>query len=195
MWEFFSVGIALSEAIWMVSRSLSIVLYADLVNSDNHKEAIEKTKVNLKISFLVTLLFLVIILSIPDNFFSLIFGKDFTQTKEIMILLSPGILAIAVSNIIGYYFAGINKLKILNIKSLVGLVFTIAASFYVIPRWGIRGACIVTTISYCLSSGLLFWRFYQITEFRFVDFLFSKKEINLLISLFLKINSSTKLSK
>lgn len=191
----FSVGIALSEAIWMVSRSLSIVLYADLVNSDNHKEAIEKTKVNLKISFLVTLLFLVIILSIPDNFFSLIFGKDFTQTKEIMFLLSPGILAIAVSNIVGFYFAGINKLKILNIKSLVGLVFTIAASFYVIPRWGIRGACIVTTISYCLSSGLLFWRFYQITEFRFVDFLFSKKEINLLISHFLKTNSSTKLSK
>ena len=191
----FSVGIALSEAIWMVNRSLSIVLYADLVNSDNHKEAIEKTKVNLKISFLVTLLFLVIILSIPDNFFSLIFGKDFTQTKEIMFLLSPGILAIAVSNIVGFYFAGINKLKILNIKSLVGLVFTIAASFYVIPRWGIRGACIVTTISYCLSSGLLFWRFYQITEFRFVDFLFSKKEINLLISHFLKTNSSTKLSK
>lgn len=191
----FSVGIALSEAIWMVSKSLSIVLYADLVNSDNHNEAIEKTKVNLKISFLITFSFLVIILLIPADIFSFIFGKDFTQTKEIMILLSPGILAIAVSNIIGYYFAGINKLKILNIKSLIGLVFTVVASFYAIPKWGVRGACLVTTISYCLSSGLLFWRFYQITEFDVKDFLFSKKEINLLLSHFFKTNSSTKLSK
>ena len=191
----FSVGIALSEAIWMVSRSLSIVLYADLVNNDNHNEAIKKTKVNLKISFLITLFFLGIILLIPASVFSFIFGKDFTQTKEIMLLLSPGILAIAVSNIIGYYFAGINKLKILNIKSLVGLVFTIFASFYAVPKWGILGACLVTTISYCISSGLLFWRFYQITEFHIHDFLFNKKEINSFFSHFFKTNSSTKLSK
>lgn len=191
----FSVGIALSEAIWMVSRSLSVVLYADLVNSDDHNEAIDKTKVNLKISFLITFLFLVIILLIPANIFSFIFGKDFTQTKEIMILLSPGILAIAVSNIIGYYFAGINKLKILNIKSLVGLIFTLVASFYLIPRWGVRGACMVTTVSYCLSSGILFWRFYQITEFYIKDFLLTKKEINILLSHFFKTKSSTKLPK
>lgn len=191
----FSVGSALSEAIWMVSRSLSVVLYADLVNSDDHNEAIDKTKVNLKISFLITFLFLVIILLIPANIFSFIFGKDFTQTKEIMILLSPGILAIAVSNIIGYYFAGINKLKILNIKSLVGLIFTLVASFYLIPRWGVRGACMVTTVSYCLSSGILFWRFYQITDFYIKDFLLTKKEINILLSHFFKTKSSTKLPK
>jgi O-antigen/teichoic acid export membrane protein len=90
-------------------------------------------------------------LLIPAELYSMIFGKDFSQTKEIILFLSPGILAIAVSNIIGYYFAGINKLRILNVKAIIGLIFTVVSSLYIIPKWGIRGACIVTSISY---SGL-----------------------------------------
>lgn len=182
----FSVGTAFSEAIWMVSRSLSVVLYSDLVNSENSDEAIQKTKITLKVSFLITLLFLVIMILIPATFYGALFGKDFSQTKGIIILLSPGILAIAVSNIIGYYFAGINKLRILNIKAIVGLAFTVIGSFFIIPRWGIWGACVVTTVSYCISSGLLFWRFYQLTEFHVKDFLLSKSEINLLLTKILK---------
>lgn len=182
----FSVGIAFSEAVWTVSRSLSVVLYSDVVNNKNSYEAVEKTKVSLKVSFWITLLFIVIILMIPAQVYALIFGKDFSRTKEIVLLLSPGILAIAVSNIIGYYFAGINKLRILNVKSLIGLVFTVISSFYVIPKWGITGACIVTSVSYSLSSGILFWRFYRITEFRVSDFMLSKTEVNLLLNKVLK---------
>ncbi|GAA5099255.1 polysaccharide biosynthesis C-terminal domain-containing protein [Chryseobacterium ginsengisoli] len=182
----FSVGIAFSEAIWTVSRSLSVVLYADIINNKNSNEAIEKTKISLRVSFLITLLFIVVMLIIPAQLYSMIFGKDFSQTKEIVLFLSPGILAIAVSNIIGYYFAGINKLRILNVKAMIGLIFTAISSFYIIPRWGIRGACVITSISYCLSSGLLFWRFYQITEFRVQDFILSKTEINLLLNKVLK---------
>lgn len=88
-----------------------------------------KNKISLRISFLITLLFISIMLMIPAHWYAMIFGKDFGETKEIVLLLSPGILAIAVSNIIGYYFAGINKLRILNVKSLAGLIFTIVSSF------------------------------------------------------------------
>jgi O-antigen/teichoic acid export membrane protein len=182
----FSVGIAFSEAIWTVSRSLSVVLYADVINNKNSNDAIEKTKVSLRVSFLITLLFIIIMLLIPAEVYSMIFGKDFNQTKEIVLFLSPGILAIAVSNIIGYYFAGINKLRILNVKAIVGLIFTVISSFFIIPKWGIKGACVITSISYCLSSALLFWRFYQITDFHIKDFILSKAEINLLLKKVLK---------
>ncbi|ROH96254.1 MATE family efflux transporter [Chryseobacterium daecheongense] len=182
----FSIGVAFSEAIWTVSRSLSIVLYADLVNNENQNAALEKTKISLKISFFTTLFFIAGILLLPARFYVFVFGKDFHQTKQIILFLSPGILAIAVSNIIGYYFAGINKLRILNAKSLIGVVFTIISSFYIIPRWGITGACMVTSISYCLSSALLFWKFYQITEFHIQDFFISKSEFQILLDKLLK---------
>lgn len=184
----FSVGIAFSEAVWTVSRSLSVVLYSDVINSRDSNDAIEKTKISVRISFLITLLFIFIMLVIPAEWYAVIFGKDFKQTKEIILLLSPGILSIAVSNVVGYYFAGVNKLRILNVKSMAGLIFTIISSFYIVPKWGIRGACIVNSASYCISSGILFWRFYQITEFHIRDFILSKKEIDILIRKIVKKN-------
>lgn len=180
----YSVGVAFSEAIWTVSRSLALVLYADVINSKSADESIMKTKTSLKISFLITFLFMILVLVFPPELYTMIFGKDFGQTKKIILLLSPGILAMAVSNIIGFYFAGINKLRILNIKSIAGLVFTVSASFYFIPKWGIAGACIVTSVSHCISSAILFWQFYRITDFRIQDFLVSKQEIQLLLQKF-----------
>ena len=177
----FSVGVACSEAIWTVSRSLALVLYSDIINSDDPKESLLRTKISMKMSFSVTLVFIIIILLIPGNLYTLVFGKDFQQTKKIILLLSPGILAIAVSNIIGFYFAGINMLKILNIKAIVGLIFTAICSFYSIPKWGISGACVVTSASYCLSSGLLLWKFYQLTNFHINDFIISTSEVKLLL--------------
>lgn len=177
----FSVGVAFSEAIWTMSRTLALVLYADIINSDKKEDAILKTKISMKVSFLVTLLSLGLMLLIPASLYANIFGKDFSQTKEIIALLSPGILAIAVSNVLGFYFAGINKLRILNIKSFVGLAFTVVASWYCIPKWGIVGGCIVTSVSYLLSSAILFWNFYQITDFRMRDFVFSKADLQCMI--------------
>lgn len=177
----YSIGVALSEAIWMVSRSLSVVLYSDVVNTTDPLAAIIKTKISLKISTLVSFFFILMLLLIPAEIYVMIFGKDFGQSKEVILLLSPGILAIAASNIVGYYFAGINKLRILNVKSIIGVLFTIVGSWLLIPRWGIAGACIVTTVSYCVSSALLFWKFYQITDFKMRDFILSKGEISLLL--------------
>lgn len=182
----FSIGVTFSEAIWTVSRSLSVILYSDVVNNTNSDDNILKTKTSLKISFLITFLFIIGILLIPNQFYVFTFGKDFHQTKEIILLLSPGILAIAVSNIIGFYFAGTNKLWILNLKSIIGLIFTVIVSIYAIPKWGIVGACIVTSLSYCLSSGVLFWRFYQLTDFKLSDYYLSKSEISQVINRFSK---------
>lgn len=178
----FSVGVAFSEAIWTVSKSLSVILYSDLVAKDGFADAIIKTKISLRVSFMVSLLFLIIILLIPAEWYAAILGADFVQTKIIILLLAPGILAIAVSNIVGHYFAGINSLRILNIKSVIGLIFTLVTSWLVIPKWGLLGACVVTTLSYLLSSMVLFYRFYEITEFRMSDFILSKSELTVLIT-------------
>ena len=186
----FAVGVAFSEAIWTVSRSLSVILYSDIVSQDGAGDAIQKTKISLRISFLVSFLFILLILLIPGSLYAAILGEDFGGTRMIILLLSPGILAIALSNIVGHYFAGINKLKILNIKSIVGLVFTVLASFVVIPKYGILGACIVTSISYIISSGLLLWRFYRITDFQLTDFLLTKREMQLLLNKLISRNSA-----
>lgn len=180
----FSVGITFSEAIWTITRSIAVVLYSEVVNSKSIEESIVKTKSSLKISFTLMMMFFLGILLVPSQVYILIFGKEFANTRFLMLLLTPGIFAVAISDMVGYYFSAIKQLRILNIKSLIGLVLTIALSLIAIPKWGIIGACIVTVSSYVVSSAILFWRFYQTTDFRFKDYLISSMEIKMLIRTF-----------
>ena len=180
----FSIGITFSEAIWTITRSIAVVLYSDVINSKSKEESILKVKSSLKLSFTVMVLFVLGILIIPANLYVKIFGHEFANTKSIMLILSPGIFAIAVSDMIGYYFSGIKELKILNIKSLVGLLITIIFSLLLIPRWGIFGACIVTSVSYCLSAFILFLKFYRSTDLYLKDYMISRGEINSFLQMF-----------
>lgn len=173
----FSVGIAFSEAAWVISNSLCVVLYANLVNEKNQCAAISETKTSLKLSVFFTLLFIILILLTPADVFTNILGKDFNETKKIIILLSPGILAIAASNILGHYFSANKELNILNIKSLAGLVCNISLGLFFIPKLGVFGASIATSLSYMLSSSILFVKFYRRAPFRLQDFFITRADI------------------
>lgn len=182
----FSIGVTFSEAIWTITRSIAVILYSDVVNSKSREESIGKTKESLKLTFFLMIGFVLGIMIIPSQVYEFIFGKEFRDTKEIMLLLSPGIFAIAVSDMVGHYFSGMRDLKILNVKSIAGLAVTVVLSFIMIPRWGILGACIATTSSYFVSALLLFMKFYSSTPFILKDYMISKEEVQLLKQKFLK---------
>ncbi|KQT22113.1 teichoic acid transporter [Chryseobacterium sp. Leaf404] len=182
----FSVGITFAEAIWTITRSIAVVLYSEVINSKSRVESILKTKHSLKLSFNLMLIFILGIILIPASVYEVIFGSTFRDTKEIILIISPGIFAIAVSDMVGYYFSGIKDLKILNIKSVAGLIVTVILSIILIPKYGIDGAGAATVASYSVSALILFFHFYRSTSFGFKDFLISKKDFNEIKLKFLK---------
>ncbi|WP_313093395.1 polysaccharide biosynthesis C-terminal domain-containing protein [Chryseobacterium flavum] len=182
----FSIGVTFSEAIWTITRSIAVVLYSDVVNSTSREESIQKTKSALKLTVFLMLGFVLGIFIIPSQVYTLIFGQEFRDTKKIMLFLCPGIFAIAVSDIVGYYFSGIRELRILNVKSVAGLLITVLFSFIAIPIWGIPGACLVTVLSYLVSAILLFVKFYRYTEFKLRDYMITRDDIVFLRDKFLK---------
>ena len=157
----FSVGIALSEAIWIVSRSISLVLYSNVVKQGDTEDSRRETNITAKYSFFISLLCLVCIICLPGQVFTFVFGEGFEGVKQVILMLSPGILAIAVSNVYGHYFSALGKTKIWLLKSVFGVIVTIGLSFWLIPTLHIPGACIVNVSSYMVSSAVLFWFFYK----------------------------------
>jgi O-antigen/teichoic acid export membrane protein len=157
----FSVAIVVSESIWLMAKSITTVQYSKIVNLDNPNGAIELTKKSAKLSLYATLAMLVVLAVIPSWVFGFVFGKDFGPIKQLLFLLMPGILSIAVSNVYGHYFAALNQMRVLIVKSTIGLVFTVVLSVILIPLWNLKGACIVTSASYLSSSVYLFIAFYK----------------------------------
>jgi len=156
----FSVGVTLSEAVWVFSRSISLVQYSNVVKQGDTEDSRNETKTTAKYSLLISLLCLVFVLCLPKQVFSFVFGEGFEGVKQVIALLSPGILAIAVSNVYGNYFSAIGRVKILILKSAIGVAVTLGLSFWLIPTLQVSGACIVNASSYIVSSLILFWFFY-----------------------------------
>jgi len=169
----FSVAIVVSESIWLMAKSITTVQYSKIVNLDNPKGAIELTKKSAKLSLYTTLSMLIVLAIIPSGVFGFVFGKDFSTIKQLLFFLMPGILSIAVSNVYGHYFAALNQMRVLIVKSTIGLVFTVLLSIILIPLWSLKGACIVTSVSYLSSSVYLLVAFYKTNK------LGTKVEINM----------------
>ena len=155
----FSVAIAITEAVWVVSKSISAIHYSNIINSNNPVERIRMTEKAALNSFAVSLLALIVLFFIPESVFTFVFGDDFAGVKTLTIYLFPGIIAVAVSNIYGHYFSGTGKMRVLIIKSSTGLVATAVFLFLLLKKYELTGACITLDIAYLTSSVYLFIMF------------------------------------
>jgi O-antigen/teichoic acid export membrane protein len=73
--------------------------------------------------------------------------------------LAPGVLAIAVTNIYGHFFAAENNQRILLKKSIVGFIVSLILTPLFITNYGILGATAAMSISYLVSSLVLLLAF------------------------------------
>jgi O-antigen/teichoic acid export membrane protein len=176
----FSVGIAITESIWIFSKSISINQFAKIINSGDTSESLTLTRLSLKLSTVASAVVLGIFIVLPQSFYGFIFGAEFTSVKLILILLSPGILSMAISGIYAHYFSALGKQNILVIKSFIGSFSNIILSVLFIPLWNLKGACVAVAISYILSSLYLAIAFYKNTRFQFSDFIISPKDFAIL---------------
>jgi O-antigen/teichoic acid export membrane protein len=144
----YSVGVQLSEGMWLAGKSLAIVQYSKISNISDREYSKKITLVFGKISVLVTFVLLLIILLIPANLFSQIFGKDFSDLPIVILSLSAGIVLLSLSFSFSHYFSGIGKHYHNSISSCIGFVFTAVLGYILIPKYKLAGAGITTSISY-----------------------------------------------
>lgn len=146
---------SLIESVWILSGSISPLI---LTHIANQKDSTNNSRVTLllsKISFVLSLVCVLCVLILPEEFFTLMLGKDFTGTKTIMLYLSPGIVCISFSSIISHYFSGLGQQRVLLVANSCGLAVTLSTSQYFISHFGLIGACYSASLSYFMQSMIL----------------------------------------
>jgi O-antigen/teichoic acid export membrane protein len=148
----FSVAVALSEALWMITQSISLVQLSKIANMEDGRTAAGLTATLMKLSVGVTALAMVVLLLLPEHFYVLVFGPDFSPVKSLILYMVPGILALAASNILIHYYAGIGRLWINFLISLLTLVLVAGINYVIMPVWGLSGAAIASSIAYGVAA-------------------------------------------
>ena len=151
----FSVGVTISEAIWVFSRSMALVQYSKVLKMGDTAEAWRETRRVTLITLAITVFFIVVAACVPMSVFEFVFGEGFGEAKIVILMLAVGIAANSVAQVLFNYFSALGRLKILLLRSSAGLVVTLSLAFVLIPMWNIEGACVVNSCSYLVSSAVL----------------------------------------
>lgn len=179
----FSVATSLMESVWVILKGIGVVHYSKSINLVDIKDKVQLTQKLVKISFLSTLIAILIVLALPNELFSWLIGNDFGNFKPIFLSLAPGILFLATFGIINYHFSSSDQ-NILNIKaSVLGNIVTIATGFALINSMHIYAGGIATSVAYFVMILYLFHTFNRIYQLPTNWVLIKKNEWRNLFSL------------
>jgi len=155
----YSVGVSISEAIWLIAGSISLVQYSRLSNTTDLIYSKELTLKLARLSLTLTVAALVPLLLFPGELFEFIFGEGFEEVRVVILLMAPGIASFGLGIILSHYFSGIGKYHLNAIASLSGLAITVLLGFLLIPVYGLCGAAATATLSYITSVIVAVWIF------------------------------------
>lgn len=155
----YSNAIAISEGLWLISRSMATVQFSKVANTENDKERRKLTTQYTWLSLGLTTGALLIVALIPDSLYTWTFGHDFTGIRELLWLLVPAVLALSGSNLISHYFSGIGRNHINFIGSSIGLAVTAGLGYFLIREYGLSGAAMASSVAFVVTAGFHWWMY------------------------------------
>lgn len=176
----YSGATSLIESVWLISGSVAPIILTHVANSKQDEDNKHIAFVLAKLCFLLSCFCIVVLYFIPNEFFVFILGEDFIQTKQIMLMLSPGIVCVSFASIVVHYFSGIGNQKIIAIANICGFSITIGFGYFFVKQYNVLGACYVTSISYFVTSLILLISFMRINKFSIKDLFELSKNIHLI---------------
>jgi O-antigen/teichoic acid export membrane protein len=183
----FSVGVSILEVAWLVGRSISFIQFSKVSNIKEQSIAANLSLSLIKVSLIISGIFLLFTLLLPGEFYAFLFGAAFEPITLYMKWLVPGIWLHNIYLISSHYFAGRGENSVNIYISLSGLICTFALGLILIPNYAISGAGIAGTAGFALMAVIILSKFLKVNNLSFRDLIPNEKDKILLKAQFRKL--------
>ena len=170
----YSIAVTIVERLWVVSQSVSSVLFARVSNISSLKEKANFTSVVARNVLFLSTLGGILFYFLGEIIIKILFGNEFIDSIEPFVLLIPGVILLSTSRIISNYFSGMGKPEINTYVAFFTTFLNISLNIYFVPLKGISGAAIATSITYSINMIIKAYIFKRINKITFSEFLFIK---------------------
>jgi O-antigen/teichoic acid export membrane protein len=165
-----------------ISSQLFIQLFFPLITkeySQGRNDVIKQLskQVN-KWIFALNLPLILLIIVFPKAFLNILFGAEFIPAYNALRFFAIGMFFLNLSEVPNRLVSMKGKSKTILVDILLLTIFNIFLNYILIPRWGINGAAIATTISLIFLTILLFIQAYIFTTI----FSLRRKTINIFLA-------------
>ncbi|OHA71300.1 MAG: hypothetical protein A3H01_01565 [Candidatus Wildermuthbacteria bacterium RIFCSPLOWO2_12_FULL_40_9] len=191
---FYSVAVNMAEKLLIIPGAFATVLLPK-ISSSGQNEANHLTSRVLRHTTLIMLVICLAMLFLITFMVRLFFGASFLPSVLPFIILLPGILAFSIGGVLAADLSGRGKPQYAIWSSMTALIANIVLNIILIPKMGIVGAALASSISYWLDTLVVLGAFMCISKNRLKEVFIIKKEdfqdyYNLYIDFF---NSSSRI--
>lgn len=177
-------AIAITEATWIIGKSLATVQYSRISNTTDHAYHLKLTLRLFRTSLLLIVLAVVVLLLLPQGFYSWLFrGEEFGVIHQLIAYLAPGTIALGGIATISPYFSGRGIFWPSILSSFIGMFVTLGGCLYIIPHYGIHGAALTTSISYVVLSSIMMIILHRKASFPLSELLPQVRDIKALVAM------------
>jgi O-antigen/teichoic acid export membrane protein len=172
----YTVAQTLSEQIWMIPNSASVVLLPRLAAMDEE----QKKNVSLRVCrHIATIMFVIsgLVIWLSAYLFPLIYSNKYNDSILPFRILMIGTFLMSYGKILGNAIAAYGKPEKNIAANIAGSLSNVLLNLFMIPKYGILGAAIAGTISYSILSIVTVIMFIRTnrTKVKIVDLLFMNK--------------------
>ncbi len=143
------------EAVWTIARALAPMVNTEVASASTSVERRTITAGYLKRTLMLTIHLTILASVVPESFYAWVFG-----IKGIAIplrILSPGMIAGAISSIIAHHLSAIGLHKWNARTSGIGFTVLICVGWFAVPTYGVAGAAVAASAAYVSqAAGLIF---------------------------------------
>jgi O-antigen/teichoic acid export membrane protein len=170
---YYTVAVSFAEALWYFPGAVGTVIFARTPGIST-EEANRSTPKVYRNTLFLTILAAVALFILSKSVVLLLFGPAFLPAIQPLKILLPGVVALGSTKVLTNEIAGRGRPIINTIAAGVSLIINISLNILLIPTMGISGAALASTISYSVTSVIVFIAFIRISHNSIFDTLIIK---------------------
>jgi len=167
---FYAVAVGMAERLWMIPGALATVLFPR-VSAGDEGQANALTPKVARHTIFITLILATGLAILAKPLIVLLFGASFEPAVVPLLLLLPGVVALSLSKILTSDLAGRGRPEFGAIAAWASLAVTVSLDLFLIPRWGIAGAALASTLAYSLATIIVVLAFLKLSRNSWIDLL------------------------
>ncbi|KKK38718.1 hypothetical protein WQ57_06935 [Mesobacillus campisalis] len=172
---FYTVAVNIVERLWIISNSISTVLFPKIASLETEGKKNELTAFIARQSFFITIMMSLVIVWLADPLVIFLFGEEYRNSIQVLLWLLPGIISGSVSKIIANDFAGRGKPELNLYVSIVTVTINVLLNILFIPKYGLLATAFSSSATYTLNLMIKIILFKRMTGYAYGEFIFFQK--------------------
>jgi O-antigen/teichoic acid export membrane protein len=159
----YSVAVQIAEGLWFISSAIGVAIYAR-VGQLGREEAADLTAQSMRHAIFIIAVLAVGAVVVAGIAMPLLFGSEYDAAVTAFRLLTPGIVIFGLGRIFSTFFTNaLGRPRVPLLIAATSLAISVPLCLVLIPRLGMNGAAIATTVSYTASMVLAIALFHRET--------------------------------